>query len=302
MKNKKKLDRMMVRFSVWIMDKLMWVYLSPTLFSLIMIAISTLLEFAKAPERVINFMINISLYVIFAQLILLGTLPFLGLFIVIISSSKTYNSVCMLPDELIKEDSWWDIAEALSNAYYILHALNSEVKYNKEEMRLLLSSEQKQLEVEELLLLEININHLRNNMFKASTGNNLKVIDDLENATLWLDKLSDSPLLERLAVLKEIDSAEKISAFISRDNDDLIDFFQPINDFFSYVTKVHEDDRFREKELNCHGIKSRVSYIQKEVDGLFNYGIKNIYKRTQASKEFDDILEGIQNAKQIDNP
>lgn len=187
---------------------------------------------------------------------------------------KTYSKTVMqqLPKEIITIRSWVNVAEALNHAANILATLNSHTHQTNE--------------------CEKNIRYLQNHLFFHSLHEDLHYVDqvpaevkeiqklkNIENTVLWLDKLTSSPLLERISMLKEMDTNEKQRAFANRSRQDIIEYFVPLNEFAKYVQNIHVDDEYREKELNKQQVSSQYGRVQKEVDQMFDFGLKSIYNK-----------------------
>lgn len=117
----------------------------------------------------------------------------------------------------------------------------------------------------------------------------LKLDLDLEDTQLWINKLEEPVLYNRIRILKQLDTNGLIQAFGNRDLEDLYEFFRPFTEFEQYVEKVRNDDDFRRQELmrttNIKESADNTFHVQRQADDLFEQGVKEPSHSTIVSSQ-----------------
>lgn len=137
----------------------------------------------------------------------------------------------------------------------------------------------------------LSMTYLANNLFKTgvmdgiNTHNNEK---DLENAILWNNQLLRQDIINRLAFLMTLNTQDERDGFLSQPKEDITEFFKPLQEFYEYVEKVHEDEEYRRNELRRYNILSSKEIRDKEDELRMNNAKEKIALRLQiAMKEQD---------------
>lgn len=183
----------------------------------------------------------------------------------------------ILPAKYMSYSSWVHVAMAIENAEKILNC----AKENHQESRTLFVYHDNLYNVRPRKLFEGTHyeNKLWQNQDEESINRELRNNDIF--AALWASELNRSPLLERIAVLYQIDTKEKQELFAKRTRLELVEFFKPVNDFKTLVGEKRkaikrQEDKYIELEQTLARMKEEE--IKMEMDELFDSGMKRLDK------------------------
>lgn len=184
----------------------------------------------------------------------------------------------LLPAEFLIDNSWVQVAMALENAENILrHAKNNRTN------RTIVEYYNKAIKMNQNQFLEMDYHEVKNWGF-LEDKKEMKENNELFSA-LWRKQLTKPGLLEKIAVLYQIDTPAKQKLFADRSDYQLIDFFSELNDFYELVLKERAAfDKYKEEYLKLlkdeknKFADDKEKIIKKEVDNLFEMGMKSIVK------------------------
>lgn len=176
----------------------------------------------------------------------------------------------MIPEEQLEDDTWLHIAEALINVGEIWNLYHGEESkwYRYPSGR-------------------VNFEQAKFGLFHTEYLNGYDIsieltdeekLDNLEFARLWIIELTKSPLLERLAVLREIRTKEEQKAFANRPKREIEEYLQPLEDFYNYVKKEIARVEMEKERVVKAKIKAEEDIIQARVDVKYEYGLKRLDK------------------------
>lgn len=184
----------------------------------------------------------------------------------------------LLPAEFLIDNSWVQVAMALENAEKILrHAKNNSTNQT------ILEYYKKAIQMNRNQFLEMDYHEVKNWGFledKKEMKENNKLF-----SALWRKQLTQPGLLEKISVLYQIDTDAKQKLFADRDDCQLIEFFSELNSFYELVLKERAAfDKYKKEYLKLlkdnknKFANDKEKIIKKEVDNLFQMGMKSIVK------------------------
>lgn len=121
-------------------------------------------------------------------------------------------------------------------------------------------------------------------------------IYDVENTTLWIKHLNDTPYLERISLFTHIETYKDMAKLKNRDLDEIDKIFYPFSELYEYIYKIHNDRDFRIKELKKEAIipqsihtPSTDEVIKITIDDIVSFAQDDIFKPTTLFDDDDDI-------------
>lgn len=179
-----------------------------------------------------------------------------------------------LPFQLVANSSWNDIMDALVNGEKIAHRAS-------EERNMLWAydlgiEDHKYVQLIDKYPIMEALGTLKRKLFDTNAMdevNTTKNRKDMENSVLWNNRLLRKEMINRMSLLLSITTEGEREAFLNQPEEDIAEFYRPIQEFYDYVEKVSYDEEFRREELNKFNISTHNTMLENNMNLRLNIAL-----------------------------